>query len=54
MKATYWQRGETLDYTPEKAVENGEVVSLGTRIGVVPGSAPGADFMSKAPWSSPV
>lgn len=34
MKATYWQRGETLDYTPEKAVENGEVVSLGTRIGV--------------------
>ena len=34
MKATYWQRGETLDYTPKKAVENGEVVSLGTRIGV--------------------
>lgn len=25
MKATYWQRGETLDYTPEKAVENGEI-----------------------------
>lgn len=37
MKATYWQRGETLDYTPEKAVENGEVVSLGTRIGVAGG-----------------
>ena len=34
MKATYWQRGETLDYTPENAVANGEVVSLGTRIGV--------------------
>lgn len=37
MKATYWQRGETLDYIPEKAVENGEVVSLGTRIGVAGG-----------------
>lgn len=37
MKATYWQRGETLDYTPEKAVGNGEVVSLGTRIGVAGG-----------------
>lgn len=37
MKATYWQRGENLDYTPEKAVENGEVVSLGTRIGVAGG-----------------
>ena len=34
MKAAYWQRGETLDYTPENAVANGEVVSLGTRIGV--------------------
>jgi len=22
--------------------------------GALPGSAPGADFMSKAPWSSPV
>lgn len=37
MKATYWQRGETLDYTPENAVGNGEVVSLGTRIGVAGG-----------------
>ena len=34
MKATYYQRGETLDYFPTKNVENGEVVSLGTRIGV--------------------
>lgn len=35
MKATYWQRGETLDYTPASAdVENGQVIDLGTRIGV--------------------
>ena len=34
MKATYWQKGETLDYTPAKAVKNGEVVPLVTRIGV--------------------
>lgn len=34
MKAKYWQRGETLDYTPNAAVKNGAVVSLGTRIGI--------------------
>ena len=34
MKATYYQRGETLDYTPAENVENGAVVDLGTRIGV--------------------
>ena len=34
MKATYYQRGETLDYFPTEKVENGAVVSLGTRIGV--------------------
>lgn len=34
MKATYYQRGETLDYFPAENVENGAVVSLGTRIGV--------------------
>lgn len=34
MKAYYWQRGESLDYIPTKAVAAGEVVSLGTRIGV--------------------
>lgn len=35
MNARYWQRGETLDYTAtEKAVTNGQVVSLGGRIGV--------------------
>ena len=35
MNARYWQKGETLDYTAtEKAVTNGQVVSLGDRIGV--------------------
>ena len=34
MKATYYQRGETLDYFPTENVENGAVVDLGTRIGV--------------------
>ena len=35
MNARYWQKGETLDYTAtEKAVTNGQVVSLGGRIGV--------------------
>lgn len=34
MNARYWQRGETLDYTAEEAVANGQVVSLGNRIGV--------------------
>lgn len=34
MNAKYWQRGETLDYTPTEAVKNGAVVSLGTRIGI--------------------
>ena len=28
MNARYWQRGETLDYTAEDAVANGQVVSL--------------------------
>jgi len=34
MKATYYQRGETLDYFPTENVESGAVVNLGTRIGV--------------------
>lgn len=34
MNARYWQRGETLDYTAAEAVTNGQVVSLGNRIGV--------------------
>lgn len=34
MKVTYYQRGETLDYTPAENVAPGSVVDLGTRIGV--------------------
>lgn len=34
MKATYYQRGETLDYIPDEDVEAGQVVDLETRIGV--------------------
>ena len=34
MKATYCQRGETLDYTPTENTEAGQVVDLKTRIGV--------------------
>ena len=34
MSAKYWQRGETIDYTATKAVSNGDVVDLATRIGV--------------------
>ena len=34
MIAKYWQKGETLDYTPEATVKNGAAVSLGTRIGI--------------------
>ena len=36
MKATYWQRGETLDYVNEgtKAVEAGEIIDFKTRIGI--------------------
>lgn len=37
MKATYVQRGETVDYTnsTKEKIENGTVVSLSTRIAVV-------------------
>ena len=34
MTAKYWQKGEVLDYKASAAVRNGEVVRLGTRIGV--------------------
>ncbi|MEG1988509.1 MAG: DUF2190 family protein [Oscillospiraceae bacterium] len=34
MITKYWQRGETLDYTPATAVKNGDIVSLNTRVGV--------------------
>ena len=45
MKATYYQRGETLDYTPTEKTEAGQVVDLKTRIGVaaedIPANQPG-------------
>lgn len=34
MNAKYWQKGETLDYTPVAAVKNGAVINLSTRIGI--------------------
>lgn len=37
MTAKYWQKGDVLDYQASTAVKNGEVVSLGTRIGVAGG-----------------
>jgi len=40
MKATYYQRGETLDYTPTESVEAGAVVPIGTRIGVAAEAIP--------------
>lgn len=40
MKAIYVQRGAALDHTPAEDVRNGEVVSLGTRIGVAAGDIP--------------
>ena len=40
MKATYYQRGETLDYTAAKKLEAGDVVSLGSRIGVAAEAIP--------------
>jgi Uncharacterized conserved protein len=43
MNAKYWQRGETLDYTPTAAVANGAVVRLGTRIGIA-----GSDIAANA------
>lgn len=44
MNAKYWQKGETLDYTPTAAVRNGAVVSLGTRIGIA-----GSDILANTP-----
>ena len=38
MNAKFWQKGEVLDYKASAAVSNGEVVSLGTRIGVATGA----------------
>ena len=43
MNARYWQRGETLDYTATEAVTNGQVVSLGNRIGVAGNDIPAGE-----------
>lgn len=40
MKATYFQRGEALGYTPTEDVKAGQVVDLGTRIGVAASDIP--------------
>lgn len=34
MKATYWQKGEVLDFTPTEDVENGQVIPVGSRVGI--------------------
>lgn len=36
MKATYWQKGDTLDYTngTASAIEANTVIDLGTRVGI--------------------
>jgi len=40
MKATYYQKGETLEYTPTENMEAGQVIALGTRIGVAAEAIP--------------
>ena len=44
MKAIYYQRGETLDYIPEAAMEAGAVVPLGTRIGIADAPTPAGEL----------
>lgn len=56
MSAKYWQRGETIDYTPTDDLANGDVVDLATRIGVAgrhSGPAKPARSMSWACSRSP-
>ena len=40
MRAVYFQRGETLGYTPTEDTKTGQVVALGTRIGVAASDIP--------------
>ncbi len=40
MKATYWQKGEVLDFTPTEDVKNGQVVPIGSRVGVAGSDIP--------------
>ncbi len=44
MKATYWQKGEVLDFTPTEDVKNGQVVPIGSRVGVA-----GSDIAANEP-----
>ena len=44
VKAIYYQRGETLGYIPEEAMEAGEVVPLGTRIGIAAAPTPAGEL----------
>lgn len=44
MNAIYYQRGETLDYIPEEAMETGAVVPLGTRIGIAAAPIPAGEL----------
>lgn len=34
MKATYWQKGEVLDFTPTEDVKNGQVIPIVSRVGI--------------------
>lgn len=43
MSAKYWQRGETIDYTPTDDLANGDVVDLATRIGVAGNDIPAGE-----------
>ena len=40
MRAVYFQRGEALGYTPTEDTKAGQVVALGTRIGVATSDIP--------------
>lgn len=40
MTAKYWQRGDILDYTATETVIAGQVVTIGTRIGIVADNIP--------------
>lgn len=43
MKATYWQKGEVLDFTPTEDVKNGQVVPIGSRVGVAGSDIPAGE-----------
>ena len=43
MKATYWQKGEVLDFTSTEDVKNGQVVPIGSRVGVAGSDIPAGE-----------